>query len=222
MPGFGAPQLPQQTQLVGAKRPAGISSQPSLTPLHCILCTWNGFQFFRHPAFPACISAVCFQRRIVAIVCRAVGKSTPCFHPHSTPTPSWGQNHPAFSRSLQRGYSPASPCLHPTLGPLDWTRKELFVLLQTSLHRQNPCQGCDLPGASTPDLPGSPGCSRSPLRCHQNPRSSQPSALTWLHTVAEPFLLQSLLKPNCVTAHMLLVNGLGQKMPMSASVEDDL
>lgn len=104
VPGFEAPQLPQQTQLVGAKGPAGISSQPILTPLHCIFCTWNGFQFFRHPAFPACISAVCFQRRIVAInVCRAVGGKAP---PASTHTPSSPQ---AGARPLP--YCTGPPCL---------------------------------------------------------------------------------------------------------------
>lgn len=69
------------SELVGAEGPAGISPQPFLTPLHCILCALNGFQFFWHPAFPAYISTVCFQRGRVAInVCGAAGKSSPCFH----------------------------------------------------------------------------------------------------------------------------------------------
>lgn len=120
-------------------------------------------------------------------------KSTPCSHPCSVLTWSWGQapallqqDHAAFSRD----YSPALIWLHPTLGPSGWTRKELFVLLQTSMHKQNPRQGCDLPGAASPDFPGSPGCSRSPLRCHQNPRGcrrSQLSAPTWSHTMKGPF-----------------------------------
>lgn len=125
----------KHSELVGAKVP-----QPVLTPLHCILCTWNGFQFFRHPVFPACISSVSFQRGMVAIdVCRAVGKKHPLLPPtlHSHPKPGpepcpAAAGPPCLPQVTVEGYSPASLWLHPPLGPLGWTRKELFVL-QTSL-----------------------------------------------------------------------------------------
>lgn len=87
----------------------------------------------------------------------------------------------------------------------------LTCLAPTSLGCSRSCPGH--PSGAT-KIPGDAAAASARLPHSLTPRQDQAFCCHLLP-------LQSLLQPNCATAHTLPGNGLGQKMPVSASVEDD-